>query len=166
MKDLIVYSSLTGNTKLLAETIHKSIKNSIIMSIKEYNNQQCDRLFVGYWVDKGFPCTEAKQFLEKINNKKIFLFGTMGASDKNGYGDIIKKNAESLLANNNKIIGHFVCQGKLNPKLKSVYEKRLEQEPDNENILMQLKNFEESQIHPSKEDLNNLKEELNNITKM
>lgn len=90
----------------------------------------------------------------------------MGASDKNGYGDIIKKNAESLLANNNKIIGHFVCQGKLNPKLKSVYEKRLEQEPDNENIFMQLKNFEESQIHPSKEDLNNLKEELNNITKM
>lgn len=39
MKDLIVYSSLTGNTKLLAETIHKSIKNSIIMPIKEYNNQ-------------------------------------------------------------------------------------------------------------------------------
>lgn len=165
MRSLIVYSSLTGNTKLLAETIDKNIPNSLIIPIKEYNNEAFDRLFIGYWVDKGYPSIEVSKFLKNIHNKEIFMFGTMGASDKNGYGDIIKKNAESLVPEDNKIIGHFVCQGKLNPKLKEIYEKRLENEPNNENIIIQLNNYEESRLHPSKDDLKNLEKELSNLEK-
>ena len=53
MKTLVTYSTKTGNTKKVAESIAKAIENSEIKDIAEVNNLDYDLIIVGTWIDKG-----------------------------------------------------------------------------------------------------------------
>ena len=76
MKTLVTYSTLTGNTKKVAEAVFEAVsgKKEImdIKSIKEADGY--DRILVGYWVDKGDANEEAKKFMETLKNKKVGTF--------------------------------------------------------------------------------------------
>ena len=56
-KTLVVYSSLTGNTKAVGEKIFEIIegeKNIIsVDDVKNINIDEFNRIIVGFWVDKG-----------------------------------------------------------------------------------------------------------------
>ena len=63
MKTLVTYSTLTGNTKKVAEAVFEAVSGEKeimdIKSIKETDGY--DRILVGYWVDKGDANEEAKK---------------------------------------------------------------------------------------------------------
>ncbi|NMS88349.1 flavodoxin [Clostridioides difficile] len=150
MKSLILYSSLTGNTKKIAYSIYdaiqgeKDIKNIDELVDDSINYENYDIVFLGYWVDKGICDKNSKQVLENIHNKKIALFGTMGASTKGSYGANIIKKIESIVSKDNENLGSFICQGKIAEELKVKYEEMLKLHPENEHIREQLNNHEES----------------------
>lgn len=159
MKVLILYSSLTGNTKKIAETFYESIEvEKSILPISEIQSIDLDEyelLCVGYWVDKGICDEKSKHIIESIENKKIVLFGTVGAMDNENYYDKIKQRVEVLIKSSNKIEGHFLCQGKINSKVTDRYKLMLEENPEDENLIRKIKNHTQAITHPDEMDIEN-----------
>lgn len=56
----VVYNSLTGNTKLLADTIKSVLPN----------NNNDDIVFVGFWTDKGNADSKTIEYLKLLRNKR------------------------------------------------------------------------------------------------
>lgn len=59
----VVYNSLTGNTKLLADTIKNVLPD----------NDNDEIVFVGFWTDKGNADFKTIEYLKLLRNKKVFL---------------------------------------------------------------------------------------------
>ena len=77
----IIYSSKTGNTKKLAETIYNTLpKNECDYygEINKINEELSDVIYIGFWTEKGNADSLTLEFLKNLKNKKIFLFGTAG----------------------------------------------------------------------------------------
>ena len=81
MKTLIVYSSLTGNTKMVAEAIHEVFDGESTLHPVGDNPAAdgCDLVIVGFWVDRGTADAKAKAYLETLQGKRVGLFATLGA---------------------------------------------------------------------------------------
>ncbi|GAA0738004.1 flavodoxin family protein BilS [Clostridium oceanicum] len=160
MKSLVVYSSVTGNTKKVAETIYNQIplEKDIYKSDEKFDYNKYDLIVIGYWVDKGTCDNNTIKLIEKIHNKNILLFGTLGAEDVGDYYDSIKQKVEEIIDKDNKILGHFLCQGKINDKLVERYKEMLKENPNNIKIREQIKIYERASTHPDSRDMNNAKE--------
>lgn len=165
MKALVIYSSLTGNTEKVAKVIYDSIpfEKNIYKSDKEVDLDQYDLIAVGYWVNKGTCDDKIKEIIEKIHDKKVVLFGTLGASDNGSYYESVKNRISELVPLDNNILGHFLCQGKINETLTQRYKEMLNKNPDDEHIKEQLNNHEEASSHPNHEDLEKAKRFIENI---
>ena len=74
----IIFSSPTGNTRLLADTIRDALpeENCNYFGVSENADTQSDILFIGFWTDKGTADKATLDLLETLKNKRIFLFGT------------------------------------------------------------------------------------------
>lgn len=66
--------------------------------------------------------------------------------------------SEALVPEGNKILGHFLCQGKINEKLTERYKEMLKNNQGDEHIKEQLKNHEEAMKHPDEKDIYNPKD--------
>ena len=79
MKIAIIYDSITGNTKKIAEEIKKEIDESNLVYFGEPEKEiEADLYIVGSWTDKGMCSKKITEFLKKKKNKKIAYFGTAG----------------------------------------------------------------------------------------
>ena len=76
----IVYSSLTGNTKVLADAIHEALPQDECeyFGVSDTVIPSSELLYIGFWTDKGNADTKTLQLLSQLKNKQIFLFGTAG----------------------------------------------------------------------------------------
>lgn len=148
MKVSLIYDSITGNTKKLAEQIENKFKE-----IVEVEN--ADIVFVGSWTDKGNPSEKIQKELEKIKNKKIFYFGTCGFGGSKEYFDMLFERAKKFIDESNEIIGHFYCQGKMPISIRNRYEKALQENPNDKRMKNNIENFDKALEHPNKEDLEN-----------
>lgn len=120
-KTLVVYSSLTGNTKAVGEKIFEIIegeKNIIsIDNVKTINIDEFNRVIVGFWVDKGSADKKTKGFIKSLSNKEIGYFGTLGADPESKHGNDVRERVSKLCSEKNTLIGGFLCRGKIDPKL-------------------------------------------------
>ena len=128
MKTLVVYSSLTGNTKMIAEAIAEAMPNCDIFPVQEapYTVEGYDLVAVGYWVDKGMPDSRCKAWLEGVTNARIAFFGTLGAYPDSDHARECKEKAAALVCEpkrGNNVLGSWLCMGKIDPKVLEVMAK-------------------------------------------
>lgn len=163
MKVAIVYDSITGNTKMLADLIFEEFKEATVY--KEYDNNilDADLIFVGSWTDKGGPSGKMQKVYEQIHNKKIFVFGTCGFGGDEKYYKILFDNTCKYINNDNNVIGYYFCPGKLSNGIKIKYENLLKQNPDDKKIKGMLDNFNKVLNRPNREDLDKLRIMVRNI---
>lgn len=157
MKGLIVYSSLSGNTKKIAEAIAEVAEDSELISVKEFQPSMLahfDLFYIGYWVDKGDCDAAALRVLDLLKEQRIVLFGTLGAAEQTDYYDMVKKRVETHAANNH-ILGHFLCQGAVGEAVIARYRSMLAEHPEDEHRKQQLANYENGKSHPDEQDLAN-----------
>lgn len=105
MKASLIYDSITGNTKKLAQAIEEMFE---ITSVKE-----SEIAFIGSWTDKGEPSQKIKEELSKIENKKIFYFGTCGFGGEESYFALLFERVKKYISPTNEVVGYFYCQGKM-----------------------------------------------------
>lgn len=151
MKSLIVYSSRTGNTRAVAEAIHSVFPEPcLIASVEDAPDpEDYDFIAMGYWVDKGMPDKKAMTYMEKIKGKSVGLFGTLGAYPDSEHADDCRAKAMDLLADN-ELLGHFMCQGKIDPKVLDMMTKMASaHHPMTEERKMRI---EEAKKHPNEDD--------------
>ena len=95
----IIFSSPTGNTRLLADTIRDALpeENCNYFGVSENADTQSDILFIGFWTDKGTADKATLDLLETLKNKRIFLFGTAGfGGDEEYFKKILANTKKSI----------------------------------------------------------------------
>lgn len=126
MNILITYSSRTGNTKMVAEAIHSVFPSNTQLHPIETAPapEQFDYLAIGYWVDKGQPDDLAKSYMSGIRNKRVGLFGTLGAWPDSDHARQCMEQAVKMMEDNgNTVTCNFICMGKVDPKLLEMMQK-------------------------------------------
>ncbi len=162
MSYAIVVSSRTGNTKKLADIIFDTLKEKEVLYCGEISEeaQKADVLLIGFWTDKG-TCDEAmKNFLHELKGKQIFLFGTAGFGQSQEYFNQILERVKKEIPEGNKIIGNYMCQGKMPMGVRERYVQLQKEDPNNKRYEMLIKNFDEALSHPDQMDFEQLKKAL------
>jgi flavodoxin len=118
MKALVVYSSQTGNTREMAETICGALPDGTLMTTLEEAPEpsEYDFVAVGFWLQAGKPNPASAVFLERLKNHPgVFLFATHGARPGSDHAKAALDHARDL-ARGATIVGTFSCFGEVNPK--------------------------------------------------
>ena len=162
MSYAIVFSSKTGNTELLADTLHSCLPQADCCYFGSPNPaaMEADTLYVGFWTDKGKADESSSDFLKQLRGKQVFLFGTAGFGGSDEYFNKILKAVQKELHSSNTVIGSFMCQGKMPPSVRARYEamRALPVPPANLDALIE--NFDRARTHPDADDLDRLRAEV------
>ncbi len=164
MKALVVYSSRTGNTRLIAEAIHSVLPSGAEISPVESAPDPAayDFLALGFWVDKGEPDAAMAEYMDRVRGKAVGLFGTLGAwPDSDHARESMQKAVERVPGNT--VLGTFICQGKVDPKLLAAMAKMSSNpHPMTEERKARL---EEAAKHPNEADCENARKVFSDIAR-
>lgn len=165
MNYAIVYSSNTGNTAQLAKCINDILPSEklIYFGAPAAEAMQADILFVGSWTDKGTCSPEIAEFLNGLENKQIYLFGTAGFGGSSAYFEEIEKRMAQNIPSGNVLLGYYLCQGKMPQSVRTRYEAIAQTDPKKAQPM--LDNFDRALSHPNQEDLEELKKSVSNLLK-
>lgn len=161
MKYAIIYASKSGNTKLLAEAILNALKEFECVYIgngEDFDSQECDIIFLGSWCDKGTIADTLISQMQKLENKKVALFGTCGFGGNQKYFDDVAKRMCNELPNSCKIIDTFICQGKMPISIRKRYEGMLYDEKTKNQAQALISNFDQAMTHPDDCDIKQAKQ--------
>ena len=120
MKSIVIYSSLTGNTKQVGEAIASVLPaGTPCVPMKELPSDvsSYDLVFAGFWVDKGTANKEARDVLGTLHNPHIALFATAGVPPHMAHAKESLINAAKCLPDGVAPVGTFICQGKVDLKV-------------------------------------------------
>ena len=158
MSYAIVYSSPTGNTAMLAQTIREALPEAECCYFGEPDDQalSAERIYVGFWTDKGTCDEQTARFLEHLTDQQVFLFGTAGFGGAAAYFDQILGRVKEKLGPEVQVIGTYMCQGKMPPAVRRRYEAM----EDSPRRTAMLENFDKAVSHPDAQDLAQLKAAL------
>ena len=155
----IVYSSSTGNTKKLADTIYAVLpkENCDYFGTPKEGGVYSEMLYIGFWTDKGNADKSTLTLLSTLKNKKIFLFGTAGFGGSEAYFQKILNHVKQSIDSSNSVVGEYMCQGKMPPSVRERYMKMKVQPEHPENIDALIENFDRALSHPDGNDLERLR---------
>ena len=166
MTEAIIYDSLSGNTESLAKEIksikknadYEKINDKLIEELLEY-----DIYYIGSPIIKGMCTDKIKRLLQKIENKKIFLFITTGYKGEDYYESLARRILE-IIPKSNQILGISLCQGKMQDAVKERYIKLIQEHPQDKNLKVSLENFEQAKTHPDENDKKDLIEKIQELS--
>lgn len=168
METIVIYSSLTGNTKKVGEAIFEIIQGEKkLISIEEINSlilNNAKKIIIGFWVDKGTADARVRKLLKSIENKEVYFFGTLGADPDSDHGQKVFSKVSELCSKKNEFKGGFLCLGKVSDKLVNMMSKfplKLVHPLTPERMAR----IENASSHPNLNDLKNAQEYFSNILK-
>lgn len=155
----IVYSSSTGNTKKLADTIYAVLpkENCDYFGVPKEGELYSEMLYIGFWTDKGNADKSTLTLLSTLKNKKIFLFGTAGFGGSEAYFQKILEHVKQSVGPSNSVFGEYMCQGKMPQSVRDRYMKMKTQPEHPANIDALIENFDRALSHPDEDDLERLR---------
>lgn len=159
MKILILYSSVTGNTKFLAEhLVHPEHSVTCLPVEKKPADTDYDLLFLGFWTYRGKPDPRMLKFMQTLNGKNIAVFGTLAAYPHSEHARRLIAFTKELIQKNNTYLGEFLCLGRLTQK--RLKEKFSPKNPNGRHPLSEerIQRLLEGQKHPDSDDCANLQE--------
>lgn len=70
----IIFSSMTGNTRKLADKIHEILpkESCDYFGTADASGIESELLYIGFWTDKGNADSDTLDFLSKLKNKRYF----------------------------------------------------------------------------------------------
>ena len=153
----IVYSSKTGNTALLAQTVREYLEEAECLYFGPPSPQalNAQRIYVGFWTDKGTCDMSVVDFLSGLHGKKVALFGTCGMGKDSEYMERIGKHVKVWIPEDCTYLGFYMCQGKMPMDVRRRYETMEKNGVEPEKVKMLLANFDEALLHPDDRDVQN-----------
>ncbi len=148
MKTSIVYVSASGNTKLLAEAIARTLGEDGYVGTPDDAALAADVIYVGFWTMAFAACPPIQNFLKTLKGKKVFLFGTAGYDDTPEYFERMLDTAKACLDDSNTVIGSYMCLGKVSAAKQEAIKKMDEAKYETMKPAL-----EASQGHPSDADV-------------
>lgn len=159
MRTLVVYSTVTGNTRQVADGILSALPPDTLCIEAQHAPEPdgYDLIISGFWVNKGRADRATRDYLAKIRGKKTAFFFTLGAYPDSEHADEVAADTEKILVGNgNTVLGHFRCQGRVDPELLERMQKTLP--PDHPHLQMtpeRQARLAEAAKHPNDTDVSN-----------
>lgn len=135
MKVEVVYASMSGSTRRLAQGIYDALEGCdkrIVDLAHEQPDADADVLLMGYWVDKGAPCERMKQYMATVSGKYVGVFCTLGYYSDTAHARAALDAGIDAVKANNVLLGSYVCNGAMNPALIENFRARGAATPQNE----------------------------------
>ena len=160
MSYAIVFSSKTGNTRLLADTLRASLPQNecTYFGAPAPEALEAETLYIGFWTDKGHADDTLTAFLQTLKGKRVFLFGTAGFGGSAPYFEKILAATRQALDGSNTVIGSFMCQGKMPVSVRQRYEAMKAKPLHIPNLDALIENFDKALSPPDAADLEQLKQ--------
>lgn len=160
----IVYDSRTGNTERLARALAEELPEQGRLAYGSLDEvdasaaSQADRVYAGFWTNRGDCTDEMGELLAGLAGKEVFLFGTCGFGADETYFAGVAARAAAHLPESAQLIGTFMCQGRMPSSVRRRYERTAEANPVQAARMAQLiANFDEAAAHPNDADLARLR---------
>ncbi|HEY5652805.1 MAG TPA: flavodoxin family protein [Pontiella sp.] len=154
MRILVAYSSTTGNTRKIAESIHLALPDADLCPVSNAPNiANYDVIFAGFWVERENACEEMRGFLKKLDGKPVALFATLGAYPDSQHALASLKAAAGEVAGGN-VIDRFICQGAIDPNIIDWME-QLPDDSENAPTETRRQLWKDAETHPDDTDLKN-----------
>ena len=149
----VIYSSVTGNTRMVAEEMAKAAGEAELFAVEDMPEDLSgyEVVAIGYWLRLGGPDPKMMKYLPKVHDAKVILFQTHGADPGSEHVVTAYARAAYLLGAGCEILGTFGCQGKINPAL---IEKRKNAGPDDPHGgEAAMARWQRAASHPDEQDL-------------
>ncbi len=155
MSYAIVCSSRTGNTDLLAQALREALpeEDCLYFGRPDPAALEAERIYVGFWTDKGTCDEDTARFLQTLTRQQVFLFGTAGFGGSPVYFDQILGRVKEHLPPEASLVGTYMCQGKMPQAVRT----RFLGMEDSPRRTAMLDNFDRALSHPDQQDLDALK---------
>ena len=148
----VIYSTVTGNTRTVAEAIARASDGDLFnVNDNIPNLEQYEVIAIGYWLKRGGPDPLTKNFLPTVRNARVILFETHGTEDRSEHAVTAFARAAYLLGAGCDILGTFDCQGKVNPSL--IEKRKAAGADDPHNTVDSVERWERASTHPDENDL-------------
>lgn len=103
MSYAIVYDSRTGNTEALARAVAAALPSEGRLAFGRVDEvdraavAQADRVYAGFWTNRGDCGDELAEVLASLADKDVFLFGTAGfGADETYFAGVMARVAVHL----------------------------------------------------------------------
>lgn len=152
MKILLVYSSLTGNTRRVAEAIGEELGLRAIPVKERPSANGYDLVIAGFWVDKGTADASMRVYLQDLHDVPVALFATLGADPTSEHARMCMSRAAALLGAGSQLLGQFICQGRVSEAMVEQMKKMFP--PGHPHALTPawLQRLDAARPHPDSED--------------
>lgn len=169
MKKIVIYSSLTGNTRKIGEAIAMelgckafSFEDQMAQNLSEF-----DFVAVGFYIDKGDMDTKFKQYIKThLKNKSVGLFITLGADPLQHGQSSLQTGRELLEKYGNKVVREFISQGAIDPNVIQQMIDMAAKMGDKARHLItpeRQATWKQAASHPDENDIANAKEAFKNL---
>lgn len=113
----IICSSITGNTRRLAEALAAAARVPVL-PVGTASVPDDGVLLLGFWVRRGLPDSRSLRQWQGLRGRRVFFFGTHGTWPGSAHSRQCLAAARRLLRDNgNEVLGGFLCQGRVDPRL-------------------------------------------------
>ena len=149
----VIYSSVTGNTKKVAEAIAAQVEEADVFRVQEAPTDLSayEVVCIGYWLRLGGPDPLTLKYLPQVHGAQVCFFQTHGTDPHSKHAITSFARAAYALGDGCEILGTFGCRGAINEALK---EKRKNAGPDDPHGgAKSLKRWAEAAGHPNAGDL-------------
>lgn len=159
MSYAIVYSSKTGNTRMLADALRGVLpeEDCLYFGPPDAAALEADRLYIGFWTDKGTCDGATAAFFDQLDSQEVFLFGTCGFGGSEVYFRQLLERVQSRLPETAEVIGQYMCVGRMPQSVRERYLRIAEEEPAKRSQMQKMiLNFDSALSHPDEADLQGL----------
>lgn len=126
----VLYTSVTGNTKKIAEAIAEQADADLFrVQDAPEDLSQYEVVALGYWLRLGRPDPLMLKFMGTVHDANVLFFQTHGTSPTSEHAITSFARAGQALGPNCEIIGTFGCRGKINPKMLEKRQKGSKDDP-------------------------------------
>lgn len=154
----IIFSSRTGNTRELADTIRGHCRTrGVRTSGGEIRRSGCRDDLCGFLDGQGHGGSGMPGAAGQASEQKIFLFGTAGFGGSEAYYQKILANVRTAIDASNTVVGEYMCQGRMPQAVRDRYVKMKEMPDAKPNLDALIENFDQALSHPDQEDLERLR---------
>ena len=70
-----------------------------------------DTFVLAYWCDKGSADPDTIGLIRRLRGKRLVVIGSLGVAPDTRHGRDVFARVSALAAENNTLLGHYLCQG-------------------------------------------------------
>ena len=154
MKPLVIVSSETGNTRIVAHAVRDALPGAELASAKcvPEDLSGFDPVIVGFWCDRGMAPEDVKALMPKVSGKRLGFFATIGGNpEAERAKEWFARTVEQLAGagGGNTVEAAFMCRGRISRK---VYDMMVKMTGGRASPRLE-ESFRTSFTHPDREDL-------------